>query len=94
MLKLLVQPYRFSDIERVNQFYSLLSTYPHLEWIAPSLEIADLAARLRAESSLRTPDAVQAATAFASHATGFISHDATFQRLTGLEVIILDQLLE
>lgn len=36
MLKLPVQPYRFSDIDRVNQFYSLLSTYPHLEWIAPS----------------------------------------------------------
>lgn len=29
MLELLVQPYRLSDIDRVNRFYALLSTYPH-----------------------------------------------------------------
>jgi hypothetical protein len=52
MLELLVQPYRLSDIDRVNKFYALLSTYPHLEWIAPTLEIADRAARLRADHRL------------------------------------------
>jgi hypothetical protein len=40
----------------VNLFYGLLSTYPNLEWIALSLEIADVAARLRAMHGLRTPD--------------------------------------
>ena len=93
MLELLVQPYQLSDIDRVNKFYSLLSTYPHLDWIAPTLEIADLAARLRAEYNLRTPDALQAASALASQAPGFISNDAVFQRVTELEVLILDDLL-
>ena len=63
MLELLVQPYRLADIDRVNRFYALLSTFPHLEWIAPTLRIADLGARLRAEYNLKTPDALQAATA-------------------------------
>jgi hypothetical protein len=49
MLELLVQPYRLSDIDLVNKFYALLSIYPHLEWISPTLEIADLGAKLRAE---------------------------------------------
>ena len=48
MTELLAQLYRDSDQRRVDEFYGLLSTYPNLEWIAPSLEIADLAARLRA----------------------------------------------
>lgn len=93
MLELLVQPYRLSDIDRVNKFYALLSTYPHLEWIAPTLEIADRAARLRADHRLRTPDALQAATALACHASGFVSNDPVFRRIAGLEVLILDTLL-
>ena len=92
MLELLVQPYRLSDIDRVNRFYGLLSTHPHLDWTAPTLEIADLGARLRAEHNLKTPDALQAATAIVAEATGFISNDPVFQRLTSLEVTILDQL--
>jgi hypothetical protein len=55
LLELLVQPYRLKDIDRINRFYALLSTYPHLEWFAPTLEIADMGARLRAEYNLQTP---------------------------------------
>ena len=93
MMELLVQPYRLSDIDLVNKLYALLSTYPHLEWIEPTLEITDLAARLRAEYNLKTPDALQAATALACQATGFISNDTGFKRVGGLEVLILDEML-
>ncbi|OFW44686.1 MAG: hypothetical protein A3J28_16605 [Acidobacteria bacterium RIFCSPLOWO2_12_FULL_60_22] len=51
MTELLVQPYRDSDEQRVDEFYGLLSTYPNLDWIAPNLEIADLAARIRARTT-------------------------------------------
>lgn len=93
MLELLVEPYRVSDIDRVNQFYALLSSYPHLTWVAPALEIADLGARLRAEHNLRTPDALQAATALSSGATGFISNDPVFRGLGNLQIAILDGFL-
>jgi predicted nucleic acid-binding protein len=93
LLELLVQPYRLADIDRVNKFYALLSTFPHLEWVAPTLEIADMGARVRAECNLRTPDAIQAATAISGEATGFISNDGGFKRVSGLEVIVLDDLL-
>ena len=91
MLEVLVQPYRQADLDRVDRFYALLATYPHLEWVAPGLEIADLAAQLRAEHGLRTPDAIQAATALACGATGFVCNDPIFRRVTGLEVALLDQ---
>jgi predicted nucleic acid-binding protein len=93
LLELLVHPYRLADIDRVNQFYALLSTFPHLEWVAPTLEIADIGARFRAEFNLRTPDAIQAATAASSGATGFISNDAGFKRVAGLEIVVLDDLM-
>jgi len=55
MTELLVQPYRAGDEQRVDEFYGLLATYPNLDWIAPDLEIADMAARIRAMHGLRTP---------------------------------------
>ena len=93
MLELLVQPYRRRDLDLVNRFFALLSTYPRLEWIAPSLEIADCAARLRAEHTLRTPDAIQAATALVWQADVFVSNDAAFRRVSGLDLLLLDEFL-
>jgi predicted nucleic acid-binding protein len=93
MTDLLVQPYRESDDARVDQFYGLLTTYPHLEWIAPDLEIADMAASLRALHRLKTPDALQAATAARSQATGFVTNDAVFERVEAFETLLFDQVL-
>jgi predicted nucleic acid-binding protein len=93
MTELLVPAYRDNDERRVDEFYGLLSTYPNLRWIAPGLETADLAARLRAAYRLRTPDALQAATAIQANATGLVTNDPVLARIDQLEVAILDQLL-
>ena len=93
MTALLVQPYRDQSEQRVNEFYALLSTFPNLEWIAPGLDVADVAARIRAAHRLRTPDALQAATAIQAQATGFITNDPIFERLEVFETLVLDRLL-
>ena len=93
MAELLVQPYREFDEQRVDAFFALPSTFPNLQWIAPNLEIADLAARIRASHRLRTPDALQAATAAHAGATGLITNDVVFERLDAFETLVLDQLL-
>jgi len=93
MTELLVLPYREGDEQLANDFYGLLSTYPNLDWIAPNLEIAELAARIRAAHRLQTPDALQAATAVHSLATGFITNDPVFARVEGFETLVLDQLI-
>jgi predicted nucleic acid-binding protein len=93
MTELLVQPYRESNEERVDEFYGLLSVYPNLRWVAPDLEIADLAARFRAHHRLRTPDALQAATAVRSQATGYVTNDSVFERIDAFESLVLDRLV-
>jgi predicted nucleic acid-binding protein len=93
MTELLVLPYREDDEQRANDFYGLLSTYPNLDWIALNLEIADLAARIRALHRLQTPDALQAATAVHSLATGLITNDPIFERVDGFETLVLDRLV-
>ena len=93
MTELLVPAYRSGAEQQVNDFYALLSIYPNLDWIAPSLEIADIAARIRAAHRLRTPDALQAATAMHAQATGLITNDPVFERVEGLEALVLDRKL-
>lgn len=93
MTELLVYPYREKDEAQVNQIYSLLGCYPGLDWIAPSLEIADVAARIRATHRLRTPDALQAATAVHAQATGFVTNDDAFERVEDFETLVLERLL-
>jgi predicted nucleic acid-binding protein len=93
MTQLLVPSYRDDDERRTDEFYGLLSTYPNLRWIAPDLETADVAARIRAAYKLRTPDALQAATAIQANATGFITNDPVFARIEELETVVLDRFL-
>lgn len=93
MTELLVQPYRDADEQRVNTFYGLLSAYPNLEWIAPDLEIADTAALFRARYRLRTPDALQAATAARRQASGLVSNDPMLARVDAFETLLLDNVL-
>ncbi len=93
MTELLVQPYRNSEQEIADQFYAQLATYPNLEWIAPNLAVADIAARIRATHKLRTPDALQAATAIHAGATALATNDPIFQRVQNIEMLVLDHLL-
>ncbi len=93
MTELLVPAYRRGGRQQASGFYALLTTYPNLHWMAPSLEIADIAARIRAAHGLRTPDALQAATALHAGAAGLITNDPVFERLAGVETLVLDRLL-
>jgi len=93
MTELLVPPYRDSNHALVRAFYALLSTCPNLDWIAPNLEIADTAARLRALHRIGTPDALQSATAIHAQATGLLTNDAVFARVAEFETLVLDTLL-
>lgn len=93
MTELLVLPYRNRNQQQVMSHYALLSTYPNLEWIAPDLRIADLAACIRGLHHLKTPDALHAATAVLSGATGLITNDPAFERVESYETLVLDRFL-
>ena len=76
----------------VNQYYGPLSLFPHLEWVAPDLAIADTAARIRAHHRLRTPDALQVATAIRCGASALLTNDSDIVRVSEIAVEALDRL--
>ncbi|PYX48505.1 MAG: hypothetical protein DMG79_11635 [Acidobacteria bacterium] len=77
MTELLVHPYRTDDVLKTNELIALLSTAQ--------------AAEIRALYRLRSPDALQAATAVQARASAFITNDPVFQRITKFETLILDK---
>lgn len=93
MTESLVHGYREDDRQEIDSFYGLLSIYPNLHWMAPDLETADEAARIRAKYKLRTPDALQAATAIRAQATVFVTNDPVFARIEEFDTVVLDQVL-
>jgi predicted nucleic acid-binding protein len=90
LLEVLVQPYRQNNEELVMKFYALLTSYPHLTWVPMTLNVADRAAKLRAEHQLKTPDSIQAASAIACGATGFICNDKIFRKVKEFESLIIN----
>ena len=91
LTEILVQPYRNANLPQAQNFYSLLTTIPNLEWVEPSLHVADSAALLRARYRFQTPDALIAATAVFSGASALVTNDPMFRRIPELDVLILDE---
>ena len=85
-----MQPYKLKREDLVLKFYSLLTTYPNIEWVGLTLEVSDFAARLRAEHGLKTPDAIHAASALTHGVAGFICNDGVFRKVEAIECLVLD----
>ena len=59
-----------------------------------TVESAELAAELRARYSLRTPDALQVATALVRRCEVFLTNDTRLKRVAEIRVLTLDDLHE
>ena len=92
LLEVLVHPLRLRDDTLVQQYRSILLNARGLTTVPLSHDIAEEAARLRAAYSIRTPDAIQLATALRAGASHFLTNDARLPVLPALEMLILDDL--
>lgn len=93
LLELLVQPYRDHKEELAQKIYALTSTYPKIEWVPLTMNLADRAAELRARYRLSTPDAIQLATAIGHEAVRFYGNDRGLRRVKEVECILVEDLI-
>ena len=91
LLEVLVQPFRRGNLGLANEYRDILLN-SSIRCLPTSIEIAEEAARLRATYNLRTPDAIQLATAIQSGATSFLTNDSFLTSVPNLKILILDQL--
>lgn len=92
LTKVLVHPLRTANSELAEQYCDIVLAQENLTTLPVSVEIAKVAAQLRAVQHLRTPDAIQIATAMQGGATFFLTNDARLAAVPDLEVLVLDNL--
>lgn len=63
LTEVLVHPLRSGNVELAQQYRDIILDQENLTTVSVSIEIAEIAAQLRAMQNLRTPDAIQIATA-------------------------------
>lgn len=91
-LEVLVHPLQHGDPALADQYRDILLNAEALSTVVLSQDIAEEAARLRAAHNIRTPDAIQMATAIHEGASFFLTNDGRLPSLPELEVLVLDEL--
>jgi predicted nucleic acid-binding protein len=87
-MEVLVLPLRAGDDQLASEYRDLLRNSRFvLHNLTP--QIAELAAELRARYRLTTPDAIVGATAIEAGCTHFVTNDAGFRALPGIEVLVI-----
>jgi predicted nucleic acid-binding protein len=87
MAEVLAGPFKHGQDVLARRYEKELANF---EVVPVSQDVAVTAARIRAGTGLRLPDALQAATALEIGAVALVTHDRDFSRLAGLRVILGD----
>ena len=93
LLEVLPKPFRLADPILEQIFRDVLERSPDVSLMPITMPIIEQAARLRATTSLKTPDAIHAATALLENCALFVTNDPAFRRVPGLTVVILSDLV-
>ena len=89
LLEVLVQPYRYENKHLIEEYKEILLYADNLSIVPVCNEIADKAAELRAKYRVRTPDAIQIATAIHGEASIFLTNDKTLKKIQEIDVITM-----
>lgn len=90
--EVLVQPLLRADVPLQQAYREILLNSFNFHTLPVTAAIAEQAASMRARYRLRTPDALQIATALEAGGEAFLCNDAGMRRVTELRVLVLDEL--
>ena len=92
LLEVLVIPLRTGNFELAEKYKSLLCQSDTFKMWNVNAEISAKAAELRAKYRLKTPDAIQVATAICRFSDYFFTNDKQLKIVSELDLLILDEL--
>ncbi len=91
--EILVKPMSMGLDEVCDEYVALLSTYPNLNIIPFNIDIAIRTAAVRAGYNIKTPDAIQVASAIEEGASLFITNDLKLPETIGkLKIVLLSEI--
>lgn len=93
LLEILVKPKIENNLEAVKDYKDIFLTFPNLRILDVDVKISEKASDLRARYNIRTPDAIQIATAILSRAGTFITNDEALKRVKDIKIVLLEDML-
>lgn len=90
LLETLVGPIKHNDAA-LSAMYEQVLAGSDIRLISITKDTLREAARLRAQTNLKTPDAIHAATALSAGCVQFITNDPAFRRVTALNLVVLSE---
>lgn len=92
-LETMVKPVK-ENLTEVQETFRAFLTTPDLVLHAITPSVLETAAKVRADFGIKTPDAIHLANAIRANADLFITNDRKLKRVTALNVLVLNDLLE
>lgn len=92
LLEVLVHPMRLNEMRLVDQYQNILCNSKTIDIFDLTIDIAKTAAAYRAKYGLKTPDAIQIATAVNASSDYFFTNDIRLKAVQEIEVLVLDEL--
>jgi predicted nucleic acid-binding protein len=86
------KPLQLGQASTLRAYREALLSAKELTLVRVDASLSYRAAQLRATYNLRTPDAIQIATALESRCDAFLTNDMALKRVTDLRVLVLDEL--
>jgi predicted nucleic acid-binding protein len=90
LMEVLVHPMRHNEQTLAEQYQEILCNSSSIDIINIDIEVAVKTAWLRAKYALKTPDAIQLATALISLSDFFLTNDVRLKNIEEIEVLTLD----
>jgi predicted nucleic acid-binding protein len=94
LMEILVKPKTEGLLQVARDYEYYLTTFPNLTFYEMGLDVARKASDLRSADRIKAPDAIQLATAILYEATAFLTNDKIFERVKGVDILILEKLLK
>lgn len=93
LMEILVKPKTEGLLQVARDYEYYLTTFPNLTFCEMGLDVAQKASDLRSANRIKTPDAIQLATAILCGATAFLTNDRIFERVKGIDILTLEKSL-
>ena len=93
LLEVLVHPLRTGNEARAEKYREILLSSESLTTFEIFHEVSEMASRLRAKYSMKTPDAIQIAVGTLYGASKFLTNDPDLRRVSEIEILLVDDYL-
>jgi len=93
LLEVLVHPLRTGNEALADKYREILLSSEGLTTFEIFHQVSEMASRLRAKYSIRTPDAIQIAVGILYHATKFLTNDPNLKKVSDIKVLVVEDFL-